>query len=169
MKIEEAIQAIKNEIICVSRQTAEGCDRNCAECDLALTDETINSAYDMAISALRAQQEAEKNEPRQMISKPVWCEDGSCWASLRNLTMLAEQNVPLTREELQKMHGKRVWVEFYPDPGEEQSSFWAHVSVDPNDGEIFLRNDWGGASAYEEVRSDVKAIYRHPPKEAPNV
>ncbi len=40
-------------------------------------------AFEMAIAALRAQQEREKNEPltldelREMDGKPVWCVDGS--------------------------------------------------------------------------------------------
>lgn len=82
MTIEEAIHAIKNEILCVSSQTEQECHRDCEECSLALTDETVLTAYDMAISALRAQQEAEKNEPltledlKGMEGKPVF------WKSL---------------------------------------------------------------------------------------
>ena len=87
----------------------------------------------MAISALRVQQEAEKNEP-------------------------------LKREQLCRMDGQPVWIEFYPDPGEEQVKIWALVSVDPDDGEIFLLNSLGGSSAYEEVWSDIEGIYRRPRK-----
>lgn len=76
-----------------------------------------------------------------------------------------EENEPLTREQLQNMDGQPVWIEFYPDPGEEQVKIWALVSVDPDDGEIFLLNSLGGSSAYEEVWSDIKAIYRRPRKE----
>lgn len=48
----------------------------------------LSEAVQMALSALRAQQEAEKNEPLTrdelltMNGKPVWCEDGNgnaCW------------------------------------------------------------------------------------------
>lgn len=96
-------------------------------------------------------------------------EDGSCWAPSQDLPMDTERNEPLTRDQLLTMNGKRVWIEFYPDPGEDPIKIWALVSVDPDDGEIFLRNDWGGASAYDEVWSDIKAIYRCPPKEAHDV
>ncbi len=48
-----------------------------------LTMPGANAMYEKAIAALRAQQEAEKNEPltldelRNMNGEPVWCVDGS--------------------------------------------------------------------------------------------
>lgn len=75
-----------------------------------------------------------------------------------------QENEPLMREELLKMDGQPVWIEFIPDP-DGQVKIWALVSADPEDDEIFLRNSLGGSSAYEEVSSDIRAIYRRPPKE----
>ena len=64
MKTEEAIRAI--------------------ECNMPTSGYIIlREALDIAINALRAQQEAEKNEPltmdelREMDGEPVWCVDGS--------------------------------------------------------------------------------------------
>ncbi len=76
----------------------------------------------------------------------------------------AEKNDPLTRKDLLKMGGQPVWIEFFPDPGEESIEIWALVSVDLENDEIFLLNALGGSSAYEEVCADIRAIYRHPPK-----
>ncbi len=90
-------------------------------------------AFEVALAALRAQQEAERNEL-------------------------------LTLEQIKEMDGLPVWIEFIPDSDGEQLKFWALVSVDQDDGEVFLLNSIGGSSAYEEVWSDIQAIYRRPPK-----
>ena len=74
------------------------------------------------------------------------------------------ENGPLTRKDLLKMDGQPVWIEFIPDADGEQVKIWALVSVDPEDGEIFMLNSLGGSSAYEEVWADIRAIYRHPPE-----
>ena len=63
MTIKEAIKVLSYELACVMRQTGPYCDRNCAACDLVLPDAFVISAYRTAINILRAQQEAEKNEP----------------------------------------------------------------------------------------------------------
>lgn len=76
---------------------------------------------------------------------------------------------PLTMEALRKMDGQPVWIEFIPDADGEQLKMWALVSVDENDGEVFLLNSIGGSSAYEEVWADIRAIYRRPPVEARDV
>ena len=85
-------------------------------------------------------------------------------ASLRG-QQNAAKNEPLTLEELRKMDGQPVWVEFIPDPSQEHLALWALVSVDEEDGEIFLLNNLGGSSAYEEIWAVVRAIYRRPPGE----
>ena len=51
MTNEKAVEVIKTERKCVLRNI-RGCDRNCADCDLVLSDEDILTAYDMAIRAL---------------------------------------------------------------------------------------------------------------------
>ncbi len=72
MTAEEAIRVLRNERECVQRQ---GCDRNCAVCDLVLPDEIIINAYDMAIAAFRQNDEevkayrAEIEEIRCNLSK----------------------------------------------------------------------------------------------------
>lgn len=76
-----------------------------------------------------------------------------------------EPNDPLTLEGLREMDGGPVWVVFTPDADGERLAMWALVSVDGEDDEIFLLNSIGWSSAYEEVWSDVEAIYRHKPEE----
>ncbi len=77
----------------------------------------------------------------------------------------AEQNKPLTLEELREMDGEPVWIVFTPDEDEESHAMWALVSANYEDKEIFLLNSIGGCSAYEEVWTDIKAIYRYKPME----
>lgn len=74
-------------------------------------------------------------------------------------------NDPLTLEELREMDGEPVWVVFIPDADGETLALWALVSVDSDDGEVFLLNSLGGSSAYEEIWADVRAIYRRKPEE----
>ncbi len=76
----------------------------------------------------------------------------------------AEQNVPLTLDELREMDGEPVWIVFNPDAYGDSLAMWALVSVDEENGEIFLMNSIGGSSAYEEVWADVKAVYRRKPE-----
>ncbi len=82
MDCNDAISVLQNEQECVRRQGGQGCDRNCAACDLVLPDEVIMAAYDMALAALRAQAEAEANEPltleqlRELGRKPLWIVSG---------------------------------------------------------------------------------------------
>lgn len=77
----------------------------------------------------------------------------------------AEKNLPLTPEELREMDGEPVWIEYIPSPGEECAGLWALVSIDKEYDEIFLLNSIGGSSSYEEVRADIRAIYRRRPEE----
>lgn len=74
-------------------------------------------------------------------------------------------NDPLTLEELREMVGEPVWVVFTPDIDGERLSIWALVSVDDENDEIFLQNNLGGRSAYEDVVADIEAIYRRKPEE----
>lgn len=75
MSSEEAIKMLQNEVACVK---AGVCSLRCTKCKLFVTDEQVLIAHEMAISALRAQQQAEANEPltldelRQMNVEPVW-------------------------------------------------------------------------------------------------
>ncbi len=77
----------------------------------------------------------------------------------------AEKNEPLTLDELRKMDGEPVWIAFTPNADEESLAMWALVSADDEGREVFLLNNTGGSAAYEEVWTDIKAIYRHKPME----
>lgn len=72
-------------------------------------------------------------------------------------------NEPLTLEQLREMDGEPVYIVFLPDIDGEKLQFWALVAVDEW-GEIYLMNNLGGSSAYEEVWANIEAIYRHPPE-----
>lgn len=101
MTREEAIKVLQNERECVQRQSGQGCDHNCAVCDLVLPDKAIIDAYGMAISALRDQQVAEKNEPltldelREMdrFSPPVWDDCLHDWCAVRPDVCAGRQGV----------------------------------------------------------------------------
>lgn len=75
----------------------------------------------------------------------------------------AEPNEPLTIEQLQKMDGEPVYIVFSPDINGEKLQFWALVAVDEW-GEVYLMNNLGGSSAYEEAWANIEAIYRRPPE-----
>lgn len=51
--VDEAIKVVENEQKCIIRQISEHCDRNCERCDIALEDNVILSAYDIALLSLR--------------------------------------------------------------------------------------------------------------------
>lgn len=59
MTAKEAIKLIQNEILCV--KTADTCDRDCGKCQLVKPTGDILEAYDMAISALEAQDVPDTN------------------------------------------------------------------------------------------------------------
>ena len=92
--------------------------------------------------------------------------DNTRICAFRNAPTIAPPpNDPLTLEELREMDGEPVWVVFIPDADGETLALWALVSVDNDDGEVFLLNSLGGSSAYEEVWADVRAIYRRRPED----
>lgn len=75
---------------------------------------------------------------------------------------LTPPNEPLTSDELRKMDGEPVYIVFSPDVDGEKPQFWALVAVDEW-GEVYLMNNLGGSSAYEEAWANIEAIYRRPP------
>ena len=83
---------------------------------------------------------------------------------IQAMPTLTPPNEPLTLDELREMDGEPVCIVFFPDPDGEKLQFWALVAVDEW-GEVYLMNNLGGSSAYEEVWADIEAIYRRPPKE----
>ena len=84
------------------------------------------------------------------------------WIITHALT-LTPPNEPLTLDELRQMDGEPVYIVFSPDVDGEKLQFWALVAVDEW-GEVYLMNNLGGSSAYEEVWADVEAVYRRPPE-----
>lgn len=83
--------------------------------------------------------------------------------AIRRIGTLTPPNEPLTIEQLREMDGEPVYIVFLPDVGGEKLQFWALVAVDEW-GEVYLMNNLGGSSAYEEAWADIEAIYRHPPE-----
>ena len=76
---------------------------------------------------------------------------------------LTPPSEPLSIEQLREMDGAPVYIVFFSDADGEKLQFWALVAVDEW-GEVYLMNNLGGSSAYEEVWADIEAIYRRPPK-----
>lgn len=78
MNIKKTIKVMSYELDCVKRQVGSGCDRNCRDCDLALSDDLVIDAFETVMDILRAQQKAEKNEPltldevRELGREPVY-------------------------------------------------------------------------------------------------
>lgn len=85
--------------------------------------------------------------------------NGMAAAALRR-AKAQKENRPLTRDDLLQMDGAKVWVEFEPYSIEEPLKIWVLVSVDEETGEVYLENDIGGSSAYNEVFAEIRGIYR---------
>lgn len=139
MTIEEAIEVLCTEHKCVQRQDDDRCDRKCVDCDLAMQDYIIMSAYDMAIAALRAQQERENPKPltleelREMDGEPVWvepinskyCKAGWGIVNMCHSSQIAEpqfirvfdgvtffeQMIPYPKQKRKQLYGK-TWVAY---------------------------------------------------------
>lgn len=84
--------------------------------------------------------------------------------AIRRIGTLTPPNDPLTIEELREMDGEPVYIVFLPDIDGEKLQFWVLVAVDEW-GEIYLMNNLGGSSTYEEAWANIEAIYRRPPGE----
>ena len=63
MTAKEAIDVLFNEWKCIDRNDGIHCDRKCETCDLVMDVGIIREAFNMAISALEAQ-ELSKNSPK---------------------------------------------------------------------------------------------------------
>lgn len=109
--------------------------------------------------------EAEKAYQYFVIAVPENEEQAKAyfWARKALRPTLTPQHEPLTIEQLQKMDGEPVYIVFFPDADGEKLQFWALVSVDEW-GEVYLMNNLGGSSAYEEVWANIEAIYLRPPE-----
>ena len=83
-------------------------------------------------------------------------------AILQEAPTLTPPNEPLTLDELREMDGEPEYIVFSPDADGEKLQFWALVAVDKW-GEVYLMNNLGGSSAYEEAWANIEAIYRRPP------
>lgn len=89
------------------------------------------------------------------------------WARKALQSTLTQPNEPLSIEQLLEMDGEPVYIVFLPDINGEKLQFWALVAVDEW-GEVYLMNNLGGSSAYEEAWANIEAIYRRPPERAGN-
>lgn len=109
--------------------------------------------------------EAEKAYQYFVIAVPENEEQAKAyfWARKALQSTLTQPNEPLTIEQLQKMDGEPVYIVFSPDITGEKLQFWALVAVDEW-GEVYLMNNLGGSSAYEEAWANIEAIYRRPPE-----
>lgn len=61
MTNEQAINILFNEQKCIDRNDGVQCNRECGSCDLVMDVETIREVYNMAISALQAQDVPDTN------------------------------------------------------------------------------------------------------------
>lgn len=99
---------------------------------------------------------------KELELAPEW--DGhTSGEAIRRIGTLTPPNEPLTLEHLREMDGEPVYIVFLPDADGERLRLWALVAVDEW-GEVYLMNNIGGSSAYEEVWANIEAIYRRPPE-----
>ena len=82
---------------------------------------------------------------------------------IQHVPTLTPPNEPLSIEQLREMDGEPVYIVFLPDINGEKLQLWALVAVDKW-GEVYLMNNLGGSSAYEEAWANIEAIYRRPPE-----
>lgn len=76
---------------------------------------------------------------------------------------LTPSNEPLTLEQLRKMDGEPVYIII---DGVEPLKMWVLIEADGED--IYLTNNLGGRSYYEEARKLYKfKLYRRPPEVSP--
>lgn len=169
MTIEEAIE-------CLSERVSIGGtgDQNCMV-GFGVNTDTLDEAFDMAISALRAQREA--------LPPPCYQPDGDgcayqiygenndepidrckacplCYTD--KVRHQRAHNAPLTLDELREMDGEPVWV--ICDKGFEPLTLWALVEVCEES--IFLTNNLGGRTEYAadvELEDDGITAYRQKP------
>ncbi|MGI6155714.1 MAG: Lar family restriction alleviation protein [Enterococcus lemanii] len=74
------------------------------------------------------------------------------------------ENKPLTRENLHSMNNQRVWVQFR---GFGMYGLVAyHADPDGDDGdEVYITNNLGGRSTFEEVLAQGGTVYRSKPED----
>lgn len=79
---------------------------------------------------------------------------------VERLPTLTPPNEPLTIEQLREMNGEPVYIII---DGVEPLKMWALIEVGGED--IYLTNNLGGRSSYEETRNLYKfKLYRRPPE-----
>lgn len=80
---------------------------------------------------------------------------------IRSMPALTPKNEPLALEQLREMDGDPVYIIV---DGVEPLKMWVLVEVD-DVGDIYLTNNLGGRSSYEETRNLYKfKLYRRPPE-----
>ena len=82
---------------------------------------------------------------------------------VEHMPTLTPPNKPLTLEQLRKMDGEPVYIII---DGVEPLKMWVLIEADGED--IYLTNNLGGRSYYEEARKLYKfKLYRRPPEVSP--
>lgn len=67
---------------------------------------------------------------------------------------------PLTMDELQMMNDADVWVVYPTSVSGERLIMHALVEFDPESGNVWLTNNLGGRSIFDDVIEDGAAVYR---------
>jgi predicted transcriptional regulator len=89
MTDREAIDVLFNEWKCIDRNDGIHCDRKCESCDLVMDVGIIREAFNMAISALQAQElkQEVKNSKKSSLTQ-------------KGLDTIQAQDVPDTNEDI---------------------------------------------------------------------
>jgi len=74
-------------------------------------------------------------------------------------------NEPLSRKHLRSMNDQSVWVE-YPEIG--MAAMVAYHADDDDGDDVYLTNNLGGRSTFEEVLEQGGVVYRRKPERSEN-
>lgn len=80
-------------------------------------------------------------------------------------TIVPPPNDPLTLSELRGMDDADVWASYPSGLSEERLIMHALVEVVKENGVVWLTNNLGGRSTFDEVRDDGGLVYRRRPEE----
>ena len=79
MTIQRIIELLAFERKCV--ESADECDRNCAECNLVQNTDELLEMYDSVITLLKAQESVKPHVEFNPAGQPMWC-CGKCGTTL---------------------------------------------------------------------------------------
>lgn len=90
----------------------------------------------------------------------------ACRMAVDAIRIQQEDNPPLTFDELRRMNEVDVWVAYPPTLGGEQLIMHALVEYDEESENVWLTNNLGGRSIYDDVIEDGAVVYRRKPDES---